>query len=128
MPPRVRLLSASALARARAMRREPTRAEKLLWSKLRGQGIGSFKFRRQCPIGDYIVDFCCMTRKLIVELDGDQHLERVRRYDEARTRDLEGRGFIVVRFWNNEVTQNLDGVLETIYSALEQRSVGKAGK
>jgi very-short-patch-repair endonuclease len=120
------LLSARALARARAMRREPTRAEALLWRELRGHGIGPFKFRRQGPIGNYIVDFCCVSRKLVVELDGDQHFERVCRYDESRTQDLEKRGFKVLRFWNGEVIDDVDAVAQEILSALEDRA--KAGR
>jgi very-short-patch-repair endonuclease len=110
------------------MRREPTRAEQLLWRKLRGKRIGPFKFRRQCPIGDYIVDFCSVGRKLIVELDGDQHAERVRRYDEARTQALEKCGFKVIRFWNNQVIGDLDAVTDEIFSALEEQKVRVASK
>jgi very-short-patch-repair endonuclease len=110
------------------MRREPTRAEKLLWRELSGNRIGPFKFRRQCPIGDYIVDFCCVGRKLIVELDGDQHAERVRRYDEARTNQLEKRGFKVIRFWNNDVISDLDAVTEEVFRALEERKQKVARK
>jgi very-short-patch-repair endonuclease len=109
------------------MRREPTRAEQLLWRRLRGKRIGPFKFRRQCPLGDYIVDFCSITRKLIVELDGDQHAERVRRYDETRTKALERRGFKVIRFWNNQVIGDLDAVTDEIYRVVEEQEE-KIGK
>ncbi len=122
MPSRThpRLTSATTLARARKLRREATGAEKVLWSELRNQAISLFKFRRQCPIGKYIVDFCCLSRKLIVEVDGSQHFERLRRYDQARTRELEGRGFRVMRFWNDDVTGNVGGVLLEIQNALEE--------
>ncbi len=76
------------------------------------------KFRRQAPIGPYVVDFLCADCCLIVELDGGQHAERTL-YDEARTRDLNAHGYRVLRFWNNQVTENLDGVLMTIQAALK---------
>ncbi len=94
--------------RARAMRREPTVAEKRMWRLLRSHRLGGFKFRRQEQLGPYIVDFVCFERKLIVELDGSQHAKS--RYDAQRDAWFASRGFTVVRFWNNEVLTNPAGV------------------
>ncbi len=101
--------------RARALRRDMTVAEKSLWSELRSRKLAGLKFRRQRPIGPYIVDFVCYEPRLVVELDGGQHGERERSEDDvARTEWLNARGFKVIRFWNNDVLQNMDGALETI--------------
>jgi very-short-patch-repair endonuclease len=76
-------------------------------------------FRRQVPIGPYVVDFACMAAHLVIELDGSQHNAAPRRAkDEMRTRWLEAEGYRVIRFWNNDLTHNIDGVLETVYAAL----------
>ena len=104
--------------RARALRRNPTEAEKFLWRKLRLWQIDGFKFRRQQPLGNYIVDFVCFERKLIVELDGGQHAEQVE-YDAERDAWLREQGFTVLRFWNNDVLQNINGVKEIILSNLK---------
>lgn len=102
---------------ARTLRSSQTNAERLLWGKLRSRQLGGFKFRRQMPIGPYIVDFCCPDAWLIVELDGGGHSEDAAMLkDKVRTADLEQQGYIVLRFWNNEVFENLDGVCETILS------------
>jgi crossover junction endodeoxyribonuclease RuvC len=103
---------------ARRLRRDQTDAEALLWSKLRNRQLCGRNFRRQVPILNYIADFISADSRLIVELDGGQHAER-KREDEVRTCELEAAGYIVVRFWNGEVFQNLDGVLETIQSLIE---------
>jgi len=108
------------IARARALRASPTDAERLLWLKLRDRNIVGAKFRRQVPFPPYTVDFCCFEAKLIVEVDGSQHAERVAQ-DAARTRRLEGDGFSVIRFWNNDVLVNTDGVLEQILTELNKR-------
>ncbi len=105
---------------ARHLRKNLTDAERRLWSELRLRQAGGFKFRRQFPIGRYIVDFACPERKLIVEVDGGQHSEQIN-YDTDRTRWLESQGFRVLRFWNNEIQTNLEGVKETIYNALEAK-------
>ncbi|MFI5457696.1 MAG: DUF559 domain-containing protein, partial [Isosphaerales bacterium] len=94
-----------------------TDAERRLWSRLRGEQFGGFKFRRQAPIGQFIVDFVCFERKIIVELDGSQHLLRVEE-DEQRTKWLDSQGFRVLRFWNHEVFEDLDPILEAIWLAL----------
>ena len=102
--------------RARQMRREPTEAEYKLWFYLRAEQLG-VKFRRQLPLGDYIVDFVCLPNKLIVELDGGQHT-RQRDYDEQRTRWLNSQGFQVLRFWNCDVLDDVETVIDVIWRAL----------
>lgn len=109
-----------ALARARALRRDMTPAEKLLWSRLRGRRLGGFKFKRQEWIGPFIADFYCWEAKLIVEVDGSQHGER-EQYDRGRTRYLRGAGFRAIRFWNNQVMNEPDGVPAAILAVLEER-------
>jgi len=102
---------------ARTLRSHQTNAERLLWGKLRARRLGGFKFRRQMPIGRSIVDFCCPDAWLVIELDGGGHSEDATVLkDAARTADLESKGYRVLRFWNTEVFENLDGVCETILS------------
>ena len=101
-------------SRARTMRGAPTDAELRLWRLLRDRRLSGFKFRRQVPVGPYIVDFLCVGAKLIVEADGSQHAESLP--DKARDAYLESQRWKVFRFWNNEVLQNREGVLETIYA------------
>ena len=104
--------------RARAMRSEPTEAERKLWWHLRYRlALPNSHFRRQVHLGRYIVDFASHGLKLVIEIDGGQHAEQSRR-DATRTRFLESEGYRVLRFWNNEVLQNIDGVLEVIQSAV----------
>lgn len=93
-----------------------TDAERLLWSKLRRKQMHGHMFRHQAPIGPYIVDFACLTIKLVIEVDGGQHNIN-KAADEKRTAWLESQGYRVMRFWNNEVLQNLEGVLEAIWLA-----------
>ena len=103
---------------ARAMRKAPTEAEKKLWWHLRHRlPVSNTHFRRQVRIGRYIVDFASHGAKLVIEIDGGQHAEQGAA-DAARTKVLESEGYRVVRFWNNEVLTNIDGVLEAIQSAL----------
>ncbi|RJO62642.1 MAG: endonuclease domain-containing protein [Dehalococcoidia bacterium] len=100
---------------ARELRRNQTDAEKMLWNKLRALRCQGGRFRRQHPIGDYIVDFCCLEAALIIELDGGHHNEdSAANEDEFRTAWLQKRGYIVLGFWNNDVLSNLDGVLMEI--------------
>jgi very-short-patch-repair endonuclease len=99
-------------------RRAMTDAEKKLWLALRAGAVDDCRFRRQEPIGPYFADFVCRSAMLVVEVDGGQHGES---RDSARTRDLEARGYRVLRFWNNDVLQNLDGVMTAIRSALAAR-------
>jgi very-short-patch-repair endonuclease len=105
-------------SRARTLRKSLTDVENKLWSQLRGRQVSGVKFRRQHPIGPFIVDFCCVERGLVVELDGSQHAER-NAADERRTRLIERSGYRVLRFWDNEVLINLYGVLERISETLE---------
>ncbi|SEH05249.1 endonuclease domain-containing protein [Candidatus Venteria ishoeyi] len=94
---------------ARNLRNNPTSAERLLWQHLRKRQMLNFKFRRQEPLGDYIVDFICIEAKLIIELDGGQHAEQ-QAYDIKRTHYLENLGYQVIRFWNYQVFQNIESV------------------
>jgi adenine-specific DNA-methyltransferase len=104
---------------ARQLRREQTDTERLLWLLLRDRRFMGCKFRRQHPIEPYVVDFYCHEARLAIELDGGEHNEpAARARDEERTRFLEARGIRVLRFWNDEVFNNLEGVLQTIYEAL----------
>jgi very-short-patch-repair endonuclease len=101
---------------ARRLRREATDVENLLWQRLRGRRLGGFKFRRQATVGERVADFLCAEKRLIVELDGGQHSVEA---DAARTAYLERLGYRVVRFWNNEVNENLEGVLSAILAECE---------
>ncbi len=102
------------------MRRNQSDAEWYLWSRLRAGRLLGVKFRRQQPIGDHIVDFVCFDHLLVVEVDGGQHNEpAAMARDSERTRDLESRGYRVIRFWDNDVLTNIDGVLQRIAEALE---------
>lgn len=98
---------------AKTLRKNATHVEDLLWQKLRARQFEGLKFRRQQPIEDFIVDFVCFEKRIIIELDGGQHA-RDRDRDFERDRFLSEAGFTVLRFWNNEVLENLDGVLEKI--------------
>ncbi len=103
------------VSRARRLRRNMPDAEKKLWAELRGRRLAGLKFRRQHPIGPYIADFVCHNPKLVIELDGDQHGRKEHSKDDAvRTEWLNAKGFKVLRFWNNDVIQTMDSVLETI--------------
>ena len=101
---------------ARKLRNTPTDAERRLWSHLRASQLGGFKFTRQLPIGDFVVDFACRSARITIELDGGQHADSSA--DIARTRVIEAHGYRVIRFWNNEVLQNTDGVLTAIQEEL----------
>jgi very-short-patch-repair endonuclease len=103
---------------ARTLRKRSTEAEKLLWSRLRGRRFEGIKFKRQAPIANYVVDFVALDLKLIIEVDGGQHDMRATQ-DAERTRILEEWGYHVVRFWNNDVLGNIDGVLEAILQELQ---------
>lgn len=103
---------------ARRLRRNQTDAERKLWAALRGKTLGGYRFRRQHPMGPYVVDFVCLERRLIIELDGEQHA-----FDQARDKKrdewLQSRGYNVVRFWNNEIYNNLPGVLDVLLEHLQ---------
>ncbi|MBN1532370.1 MAG: DUF559 domain-containing protein [Spirochaetes bacterium] len=98
---------------AHHLRRNQTEAEKKLWRLLRSKQLGSLKIRRQQPIGTYIVDFVCFEVKLVVELDGSQHIEEKDK-DSIRDDWLRSQGFIVLRFWNNDVMKNVESVIGII--------------
>jgi very-short-patch-repair endonuclease len=100
-------------ARARTLRHNMTEAEKRIWQILRSHGMNGYKFRRQVPIGRFIADFACHEARLIVEIDGGQH-DRSSPQDAGRSGFLENQGYRILRFWNNEVLANPDGVHETI--------------
>src|SRR5579859_2968298 len=101
---------------ARVLRRNATEAERIMWRLLRDRRLGGVKFRRQVPIGPFIADFASIEDRLVVELDGGQHADS--KTDVRRDRFLKGDGWRVVRFWNNEVMTNREGVLEAIQGAL----------
>jgi very-short-patch-repair endonuclease len=102
------------------LRHNETDAERILWSKLRARRLLGFKFRRQTPIGPYIADFVCFERKVVVELDGGHHAEAEQAArDEQRTQWLVEQGFTVLRFWDNEVLRETEGVLEQIRHVCE---------
>jgi very-short-patch-repair endonuclease len=103
--------------RSRRLRRDQTDAEAKLWSRLRNASLNGAKFRRQFPIGEFIADFCCPESRLVIELGGGQHTEQVHR-DEWRSALLARDGYRVVRFWNEEIVNNLDGVLERIVAEM----------
>ena len=109
----------SMVLRARKLRRSMTAAERMLWDELRDRRLCGAKFKRQRPIGNYIVDFVCVEAKLIVEIDGGQHgIDAPKADDFVRTRWLEARGFRVIRFWNPDVLENMEGVLGAISEEL----------
>jgi len=97
-----------------------TDAEKALWRELRGRQILGFKFRRQHPFIDYVLDFVCLEIKLVIEVDGGQHMEQAD-YDRLRSQQLQTAGFRVLRFWNNEVLQSVEAVMEQICMAVQER-------
>ena len=101
-----------------SLRKASTPAEQKLWTRIKNDQFG-VTFRRQHAIGHYIVDFCSPRKKLIIELDGSQHLEQ-QEYDEERTKYLEARGYQVLRFWNNDVMKDIESVLKVIWSALDK--------
>ncbi len=106
--------------RARYLRKASTDAENHLWHYLRGRRLGGYKFKRQVPIGTYIVDLLCQRKRLIIELDGSQHMEAMN-YDRDRTAFLERKGYKVMRFWNNDVLTQTENILEVILHELENR-------
>jgi very-short-patch-repair endonuclease len=112
-PLKIHITSQSSVHHAREMRRNSTDVERRLWSYLRGRRMGNCKFRRQHPIGPFIVDFCCVERKLVIELDESQH-EEERGYDARRSHFLKERGYRVLRFWNGEALTATESVLERI--------------
>ena len=106
--------------RARQLRRQATDAETRLWQQLRNRQLVGAKFRRQVPVGGYILDFYCLEAKLGIELDGGQHLQQ-EAYDHKRTEDLAGLGIRVLRFWNDAVLTEIEAVVRVILEELDQR-------
>ena len=104
---------------AGALCKEPTAAEAKLWAHLRGNKLNGINFRRQHAIGKYIVDFCSIKKKLVLELDGNQHLEQ-EEYDQQRTAFLETQGYSIVRFWNDKVMNDIEGVMHAIVLVLDK--------
>jgi very-short-patch-repair endonuclease len=107
---------------ARALRRNATNPERLLWSRLRRRQVGGFRFRRQRPFGPYVCDFICLEASLVIELDGSQHVEQ-EAYDTRRDQFFRSYGYRVLRFWNGDVTANLPAVMDTIFAALHRREM-----
>ena len=103
---------------AKHLRRDQTAAETLIWAELRNRKCGGYKFRRQIPIGKYVVDFLCVAQKLIVEIDGPSHLDAVD-YDANRTRILESQGYHIMRLTNEDVYEDLGATIEAIWQSLE---------
>jgi very-short-patch-repair endonuclease len=108
-------------ARAKQLHRNMSPAEEKLWQHLRAHRMGDVHFRNQHAIGNYIVDFCAPRRKLIIELDGSHHLNQ-KEYDEERTKYLELRGYRVLRFWNHDVMNHIDDVLNVIWNVLHEET------
>lgn len=107
------------------LRKKPTLAERKLWSRIRNDQLG-VKFRRQHAVGNFIPDFVCIEKKLIIELDGSQHLEQ-EEYDEERTKYLEVEGYKVIRFWNNDVMNRIDSVLTVILDTANDKNKEDSG-
>jgi very-short-patch-repair endonuclease len=107
---------------ARQLRSEQTEAEQKIWSVLRDRRLQGIKFRRQHPMPPYVLDFYCHSAKLAIELDGSQHIEQ-ESYDQQRTEFLSQQGILVLRFWNHDVLQRREAVLETIWKTLRERGV-----
>lgn len=115
--------------RSRQLRANPTDAEASLWSRLRSKQVAGVRFNRQYPVGPYICDFAARSKGLVIELDGGQHA-LASSYDSARTCYIERRGYRVLRFWNNDVLNNLDGVIweiERVIAELGTRDMSKPG-
>src|ERR1700674_5873455 len=109
-------MDGSRITRARQSRRDATDAERRLCSALRGRRLDGYRFRRQCPIGPFVADFACTKERMIVEADGGQHSDS--KTDDRRTAWLQSRGWRVLRFWNNEILRNPEGVIDAILREL----------
>lgn len=121
--PRREFADPTHIALARNLRTHSTEVEKQLWQHLRNRQLDGYKFRRQFPVAGYILDFACETAKLAVELDGGQHnLPEHAARDAARTAELAKSGWRVLRFWNNDVVENIEGVLTEIQRALTRKT------
>ena len=111
-----------AIAFARSLRWNATDTERLLWKHLRRRRVDGFRFRRQRPFGPYVCDFICLEARMVVELDGSQHLEQADR-DAWRDDFMRSHGYRVLRFWNGDVTVNTAEVLDTIFAALHHKEM-----
>ena len=116
MPDKYRTTSKT-LARAKRLRRDMTEAEKKLWYRIRADQLDGYQFRKQVPVDPYILDFACLRKRLALEVDGSQHAE-ISAAERERNRFLRAEGFVVVRYWNTEVLQNVDGVLLDLLAKL----------
>lgn len=114
-----KILKSKTQHRAKVSRKKPTLAEAKLWSRLRAHHKENVHFRRQHAIGKFIADFCTPRKKLIIEVDGSQHLDQ-EEYDTERTAFLELKGYRVLRFWNDEILNDTEAVLQVIYDALKE--------
>lgn len=113
------------ITRARYLRKNSSMAENKLWYFLKRRHLANLRFRRQVPVGNYIADFVCHELKLIIELDGSQHATlKAMLYDQRRTLWLESQGYLIRRYWNNEVLENSDAVLDDILRIVESRVIG----
>lgn len=110
---------------AKALRKNQTEAEMLVWGFLKAKQVGGLKFKRQAPIGNYIADFVCFDVRLIIEIDGGQHSSDV---DFERTRWLQSQGFKVLRFWNNDVLGNTDAVMTMIWENAVEAAHNNSGE
>lgn len=108
---------------ARKLRKELTPAERKLWAHLSNRKLKGVKFRKQHAIGNYVPDFCAIKERLIIELDGSQHLEQ-QEYDEDRTKYFESLGYRVIRFWNNQIMNDMNGVILAVTFAIEEIQKG----
>ncbi len=116
-------VSSKLRSNARALRKNSTDVERILWAALRDHRLNGASFRRQVPIENFIADFVCHAAKLVIELDGGQHFsDQAEQKDAARSAAIEAQGFKVLRFSNHDVTTNRDGVLETITTAVAERA------
>lgn len=105
---------------ARNLRKNRTKEEAILWKLLRNRQFMGLKFKRQFPIGNYVVDFVCEEKKLVLEIDGGQHNEPENiKEDKLRTDFIESKGYKVLRFWNNDINLNIQGVYETLLNAVK---------
>ncbi|MBB5753558.1 endonuclease domain-containing protein [Prosthecomicrobium pneumaticum] len=112
---------------AKRLRSEMTDAERAVWNLVRAHRLNGLGFRRQVPIGSYVVDFCCHEARLVLEIDGSQHAEDEAVRDAVRTRSLEEEGYRVIRFWNADVLRNIGGVAETILAMAPPRTTAPDG-
>ena len=119
----VRIIPGGLKYNSRLLRKKQTPHEKILWTYLRNRRLDGLKFRRQHPIGSYIADFCCMEKRLIVELDGNHHAEPEQvEYDKERDEALSAQGYTVLRLWNSELENDLDCVLKIISELCHDKS------